>query len=281
MSENTQNTQQQVVKHKDITAPILTKLDRKISNGLELPPNYNAANALEDAYYTLLEDKNKPLEKCSEISIQKALYNMVQKGLSLSKNQCYFIPYGDGLKLSISYIGNIALAKRLGGVKTIKGQVIYKGDDFRYQINPKSGRKEIIHHNQTLESLGSDEIIAAYAIAEFNDGTHDIEIMTMPQIRKSWEQGAMKGNSPAHKNFPDQMAIKTVINRLTKVINGSSDDSYLNEDASVTPQEAEIKQEIQTKANSEPLDFEDAEVIQAEVVDVETGELFPNEPNFA
>ncbi|GGF00367.1 recombination protein RecT [Chishuiella changwenlii] len=285
MSENTQ----QVAKITNaIATDVLNSVNKRMELGsLQLPTDYSAANALQEAYLMLSEDKNKPLDKCSVGSVTKALFNMATKGLNPAKNQCYFVPYGNELKLSVSYIGNIALAKRLGGVKNIKGQVIYKNDDFKFQINPKSGRKEIISHSQSLESLEGGEIVGAYAIAEFNDGTFDVEIMTMPQIKKAWEQGAMKGNSPAHKNFPDQMAIKSVINRLTKIINGSSDDSYLNDDNESNKVKADVKSEIKQNANSQPLDFEEAQVVEENnIVDVSSGseetqaEIFPDEAPF-
>jgi recombination protein RecT len=59
------------------------------------------------------------------------------------------------------------------------------------------------------------------------DGTKNLEVMNMAQIRKAWDQGATKGNSPAHKNFPDQMCKKTVTNRAVKLLISSSDDSAL------------------------------------------------------
>ena len=280
MSESTQI--QKVTN--SITTQVLDSVNKRLELGsLALPKDYNPANALQEAYLMLSEDKNKPLDKCTPTSISKALFNMATKGLNPAKSQCYFVPYGTELKLSVSYIGNIALAKRFGNTKFIKGQAIFKGDDFKFQVNPKTGRKEIIHHNQTLESLESNEIVGAYAIAEFEDGTFDVEIMTMSQIKKSWEQGAMKGNSPAHKNFPDQMAIKTVVNRLTKIIVGSSDDSYLNEETTESPVEAEVKQEIQTKANAESLDFEEAQVVEevvVETIEPTNGELFPDKAPF-
>ena len=40
-------------------------------------------------------------------------------------------------------------------------------------------------------------------------------------------QGATKGGSPAHKNFGDEMAKKTVIGRACKILIGMSDDSAL------------------------------------------------------
>ena len=74
--------------------------------------------------------------------------------------------------------------------------------------------------------------------------------MNMEQIRQAWKQGATKGESPAHKNFPDQMAIKTVIGRALKIKIGSSDDSELLKD---NPVSAEVKEEISQNAGKKVL----------------------------
>jgi len=73
--------------------------------------------------------------------------------------------------------------------------------------------------------------------------------MTMKDIRTAWNQGATKGNSPAHKNFPDQMAIRTVMNRAIKIEVASSNDSHLDFDESnkhedVNPIEIEQIEEV-------------------------------------
>ena len=60
------------------------------------------------------------------------------------------------------------------------------------------------------------------------DGTSFAEIMSIGQIQKAWDRGVMKGGSPAHKNFDDQMVQKkTVINRACKTLINSSDDTAL------------------------------------------------------
>ena len=271
MSENTQNNQQVATIKKDISAQVLEKINTFQESGeLTLPKDYSVDNALKSAYIVLSDPKNNLLAKCDKSSIAEALLKMVVHGVSPIKKQCYFIPYGDKLECSISYAGNIATAKRYGGLKSIKGQAIFEGDEFAFEVDSETGRKKILKHVQTLESLGSGKVVGAYAITEMNDGSKDLEIMNIKQIQASWNQGGSKGNSPAHKNFPDQMAIKTVINRACKLIISSSDDSVLydplEEKELPSKAESEVKQEIQTKANSEPLDFEDAEVIQAEVV---------------
>jgi recombination protein RecT len=123
------------------------------------------------------------------------------------------------------------LAKRYGGLEDINANVVFKGDEFIFETDGTTGKKRVIKHTQTIENFGSKEIIGAYAVMTMKDGTVKTEIMSMPQIKQAWEQGSMKGNSPAHRNFPDQMAMRTVINRACKLLIRGSDDTILYGDS--------------------------------------------------
>lgn len=246
---------------------------------LKLPENYSVENAVRSAWLVLQETKDrneKPaLEVCTRESIATALLEMVIKGLSVVKKQGYFIVYGNKLVFEESYIGTIAIAKTQANVKEVNANVIYKGDEFEFQIDTETGRKKITKHIQKLENIHSDNLVGAYAIVNFNDNTSDVEVMNMAQIRQSWMQGASKGNSPAHRNFPDQMAMKTVINRSLKVKIGSSDDSELMKD---NPVQASVSQEIAQKANKKELPkAEPKETIQLDVPEIQPNPAVPIE----
>ena len=275
-----ENTQVAEIK-KDISAQVLAKVDQFQQSGeIKLPADYSPENALKSAYLILSEQKvggsnGKPvLEACTKASIANALLKMVVWGLSPMKKQCDFIPYGDKLECSIEYTGNIALAKRFGGLKDIKARSVFEGDDFVFEVDPETGRNKLVKHTQTLQSMGSKKVIGAYAVLEMQDGTRDMEIMSIEQIKDSWNQGAMKGNSPAHKNFPDQMANKTVTNRACKPLIRTSNDAILySEDDGIGEQTIDVvaedvKHEIKENANKEELgfaDISDAEVVEDEV----------------
>lgn len=278
---------------KDISAQVLAKIDAFEKSGeLKLPKDYNSENALKSAYIILSDPKNNILAKCSKESIAEALLKMVIYGVSPIKKQCYFIPYGDKLECSISYAGNIAIAKRYGNLKSIKGNAIFEGDTFEFEVDQTTGRRKITKHIQTLESVGTNKIKGAYAVYELKDGTIDVEVMNINQIQTSWGQGGSKGNSPAHKNFADQMAIKTVLNRACKLLISSSDDSVLYdslEEETIDITDENVKHEVKTKANKEALDFdkseiEEAVVEEAEILEtreaVEEGQIEMVGPNF-
>lgn len=236
---------------------------------IRLPENYSPENALKSAWLILLDTKDKDgkpaLEVCTKDSIANSLLNMVLQGLNPVKKQCDFLVYGNKLTLQREYHGTIALAKRYADIKEPVGTVIYENDVFEYEILP-NGYKRIIKHEQALENIDPNKIKGAYATLLFQDPKREpyIEIMTMAQIRQSWQQGATKGNSPAHRNFPDQMAVKTVISRACKLFISSSDDSSLfDEDNNGDARTLAAKQEIAANANKEEITMD----VAAEVVD--------------
>lgn len=262
-----QPKQSLAVAQKDVVDSVLAKITKFEETGeLKLPANYSAANALKSAWLILQETKDrsdKPaLEVCTKESIANSLLDMVVQGLSPMKKQCYFIPYGAKLQLQRSYLGTLAIAKRVGGVKTAVANCVYEGDTFTFSVDTETGLKKIVEHSQTLESLDANKVKGAYAILVTDDGRTIVEIMNITQIKQAWMQGATKGGSPAHKNFGDEMAKKTVIGRACKLLIGMSDDSALFDEPDDTETDATAGQraaQITDAANKKHLnDVEDA-----------------------
>lgn len=245
---------------KTIADSVLRRVQTYSANkDIRLPANYSPENALKSAWLILLETKDrndKPvLEVCKKESIANALLNMVLQGLNPIKKQCAFVAYGDKLMMQREYHGTMALARRYGGIKEAVGNVVYEGDEFEYSID-SMGYKKVTKHIQSIDNIDLNKIKGAYATLLFEDAERKpyVEIMTMAQIRQAWMQGATKGGSPAHKNFPDQMAIKTVISRACKNFISSSDDSALFEDDDTTDAVARAASErITIDANQEEL----------------------------
>ena len=275
------NKNQIAVQEKNITDVVLNRINKMQTEGsLQVPANYSPENALKAAYLILSEQKakdNKPvLIACTQESIANSLLEMVTQGLNPNKNQCYFIPYGDKLNFQRSYLGTVAITKRIPGVKDIKAYALYKGDEFETQFDVMTGRLSIAKYNPKIENISKDNLIGAFALVIGEDEILHLEVMTMEQIRTAWNQGSMKGNSPAHKNFSEEMAKKTVINRACKMYANTSDDSDIFANL-LNKTSTEVEAEIEENANKEMLDFPD-EVIEgdyevSEVVDEETGEI--------
>lgn len=108
--------------------------------------------------------------------------------------------------------------------------------------------------------------------------------MNMNQIRNAWNQGYAKGASGAHKNFTDEMAKKTVINRACKMFANTSDDSDLlieafnNSDRELDDKELiestdeAVEKEIEENANKKTIDIPEDNVVNADFKEVENVE---------
>lgn len=249
------------------------------SGSIELPNNYSVGNALKSAYLILQETQTsgkKPvLQVCTQESIANSLLDMATQGLNPSKDQCYFIAYGNKLTMERGYLGTIALTKRIKGVKDVKGYAVYKDDKFELGFDILTGKQKILEFCPGL-NRDPKNLVGAFALILGDNEILHTEYMDINQIHKAWEQGSMKGNSGAHKNFPDQMAIKTVINRACKYYVSTSDDSdkiaeFMNK--SVEDTDRELEEEKKEFANKEVVEIEDI----PENVDVETGEIIEAE----
>ena len=296
---------------KDITDNIARKLDElKKDGGLAIPANYNPANALKSAFFEMTNSASgNLLEKCSRESIANSLLNMAIQGLSPAKKQCYFVPYGQNLSMQRSYFGTQKVVKSLTNVDDIWATVIYEGDEFEIEI--EGGREWIAKHTTSFLNRDND-IIGAYCIIKKSDGEEVLTVMTRKEIEASWSQSK---NKSVQNKFPQEMAKRTVINRAAKAFINTSDDSdaLIQAVNDTTEEEFENEQEravrdvtetvereanqvlIETKPKAkakakpkpEPESVEvpedislPGEIIQAEEIANEMGDLFDEGPGF-
>lgn len=262
------------IEEKAITDVVFNRVQNLQANGaIDFLANYSVGNALKSAFLILKEavtrDKKPVLQACSQESIANTLLDMVVQGLNPAKQQCYFIPYGNQLTLSRSYLGTIALTKRLKGVKDVVAYPVYKNDKLDIGFDILTGKTKINEFKQALDHKAQD-LIGALGIVVGQNEILYLEYMNMDQIKNAWNQGTMKGNSPAHKNFPDQMAIKTVINRVCKKYVNTADDSdkiadLISKSAEEVDNELEV--EIAENANIKELPLDEIEKIELEETD--------------
>ena len=294
---------------KDITDNIARKLDElKKDGGLAIPANYNPANALKSAFFEMTNSASgNLLEKCSRESIANSLLNMAIQGLSPAKKQCYFVPYGQNLSMQRSYFGTQKVVKSLANVEDIWATIIYEGDEFEIE----GGRERIAKHTTSFLNRDND-IIGAYCIIKKTDGEEVLTVMTRKEIEASWSQSK---NKSVQNKFPQEMAKRTVINRAAKAFINTSDDSdaLIQAVNDTTEEEFENDQEravrdvtetvereanqvlIETKPKAkskakpkpEPEAVEvsedislPGEIIQAEEIANEMGDLFEEGPGF-
>lgn len=253
------NTALKEMQEKTVNAVMKQVEELQQTGGLVLPKDYNVNNALKSAwiYIQTIETrtKQKAIDVCTKLSICNCLLEMVIRGQH-PKKHCYFIPCGNSLEYWERYTGKLLRAKRDTKIQDVVAQIVYEGDKFIYTVD-ENGYYQLVSHETAIENINPDKIKAAYAVVIFKDGSKHLEIMTIDQIRKSWQQGAARGASGAHQNFTDQMCKKTVIARACKIELDSTTDGE-EEDLSMTPPSAAeatrdaAQQQITVQANKTP-----------------------------
>lgn len=237
---------------KQITSAVAERLDMLKDEGLALPANYNAQNALKAAYLRLqtVKDRqgNPALTVCTEPSIANALLDMAIQGLSPAKNQCYFIVYGNELQMQRSYFGTIAALKRLDSIEDIDAQVIHQGDEFEIGAD-ETGHIIVTKFKPSFANLDKP-IKGAFAFIKLTNGRTAYTVMKKAQIDVSWSQSRNRQNKVQDK-FSDEMAKRTVINRAAKMFINTSDDSDLLTGSINAATEAEYEEPKDVTATTE------------------------------
>lgn len=182
---------------------------------------------LKEASFALQAiSKNEQLKKADKLSIQEAVLNIAQTGLTLNPihNFAYLVPRYDRnrgvvCQLMPSYQGLIKLLTDSGSIVSAYAHEVYENDFFEYSL----GLNPDIKHNPCLSNRG--KIIAAYAVAITKEGNKQVEVISIDtifeirEISDSWK--AFKNgkiNSCVWDKWEGEMCRKTVIKRLSKYL---------------------------------------------------------------
>ena len=250
---------------------VLSRVSEMSEAGFTLPADYNPTNAIKASMLVLqdIKDKNgKPaLEVCTQASIQAALFKMLTFGEDVSKVQGYFITYGTQLQYQESYFGKVLRVRRIFPDWTPVPMLIHEGDSFEYAIDPETGRKKVLKHEQKLENIDK-AIIGGYLYIPCADGGKDLYIMTAKEIAAAHSKS--RGGGAVHKQFSTKMYSKTLV---------SSGCNYI---LNSTPSQSTFADNSDDRNAPEPVpEYADAEEIvevkelpdAPQYVDTETGEI--------
>lgn len=254
---------------------VLARVNEMSEAGFTLPADYNPTNAIKASMLVLQEikDKNgKPaLEVCTPASIQAALFKMLTFGEDVSKVQGYFITYGTQLQYQESYFGKVLRVRRIFPEWTPVPMLIHEGDSFEYAIDPETGRKKVVKHEQKLENIDK-AIIGGYLYIPCADGGQDLYIMTAKEIAAAHSKS--RGGGAVHKQFSTKMYSKTLVSSGCNYILNSTPSQSTVADNSDDPNAPEPTQEFDyAEEVVEVHELPDA----PQDVDTETGEI-KNEP---
>ena len=254
---------------------VLSRVNEMSDAGFTLPADYNPTNAIKASMLVLQEvkDKNgKPaLEVCTQASIQAALFKMLTFGEDVSKVQGYFITYGTQLQYQESYFGKVLRVRRIFPEWTPVPMLIHEGDSFEYAIDPETGRKKVVKHEQKLENIDKP-IIGGYLYIPCADGGQDLYVMTAKEIATAHSKSRSGG--AVHKQFSTKMYSKTLVSSGCNYILNSTPSQSTVADNSDDPNAPESAQEFDYA--EEVVEVHELPAAPQDV-DTETGEI-KNEP---
>ncbi|MCK9236395.1 MAG: recombinase RecT [Bacteroidales bacterium] len=213
------------INDRTIADSILQNFDLLVTQGqLKFPQNYNLGNQLKLAYLVITQESK--LRGATSTSVGQALTHMVLQGLEIDKNQCYFIKYGNELKMFRSYFGDVAVALRTRLVKDIKAVVIYDGDEF--ETNIINDEEVVIKHTTSFKNR-DNPIVGAYAVAILPGGDKRYTVMTKKEIDANWSKST-NPDKKVQKEFPQEMSKRTVIRRAVKMLfnSANTEDNYVS-----------------------------------------------------
>lgn len=214
---------------KELTDTVLGKIGDMCERGeLALPANYNAGTAVRLAMLMIKETKDKngktALDVCTKASIATTFLNMCIQGLDPSKRQCYFIVYGNQLTLFRSYFGTqAALRRAVPSVYKIVTDLVHHGDEVEWAVNQYGERYVSRIVTDPISNMDKPISFGYCNIFDKEGNLLGCTLMSWDQIQTSWKK--TRSGGATQKEFPEEMAKRTLINRASKHILNSSIES--------------------------------------------------------
>lgn len=239
-----------------------------------LPKDFNKARFVQNAV-ALLND-NEQLQKFAKengtTQIKAGMLKGAYLGLDFMSKEAYLVPYGKTLNFMIDYRGNIKLCKKysIRPIKDIYAKLVREGDDFSEEI--VNGVPSI---SFKPKPFNNGKIIGAFAVCIYQDGGVAYDTMSKEELDVTRSK-SRASNAMAWKDFEGEMYRKTILHRLCKHIEidfDSPEQRTLFDDEvaiSSNPKET-LESDVAQNANQET--FIDAEVVEAEVIDVDDPDL--------
>ncbi len=159
------------------------------------------------AFYDGDSKHTNKLANCSISSIMNALVSCAQTGLwpHAAVDYIYLYPIGNKAEFKIGYQGLIKLMCKHSRVKLVTADVVRQDEKFDF---------ETLKHERSFETLNND-IIGAYAIADFTDGGIISSFMGKKELDKAQSCAPFQN---VWKKWPAEMSKKSAVRRLSKMV---------------------------------------------------------------
>ena len=156
------------------------------------------------------------LQQCDKVSFLAAVVTAASLGLEPGSalGQCYLIPYNQTCEFQIGYRGMIDIARRSGNIVSLTARAVYEGDDFRVIC----GTEDRIEHEPRFKST---DLTHVYAVAKLVGGGVQFDVMSRAQVEAIRARHSKAAKGSAWTDSFDEMAKKTVVRRLFKLLPAS------------------------------------------------------------
>lgn len=182
------------------------------------PKGFNKTRFLQNCMTVLNELRGLDPAKLAKITPGSIVSTMAKGaflGLDFFNRECYAIPFGSQLQFLTDYKGDMKLCKRYAvkPVKDIYAKLVRKEDIFKIEIIKGSPAIDF-----SPVPFSNAEVIGAFAVVVYEDGTQAYETMSKDEIEATRRNFSKCQNSPAWLKASGEMYKKTVLKRLCKVI---------------------------------------------------------------
>lgn len=187
-------------------------IESRLDELAKVLPSQQAAESFARVCMTAINGDPKILA-CSKVSILKCVFDLAAVNLhpNTPLGHAFLIPYGGQLTVQIGYRGWCELCQRTGHVKSIQADVVREGDDFQFQ----KGVDLVLSHTPSLAPKEKRPVIGAWAYVELLNGGKNAEWMDINELNLIQ---SLSRNSPAWKQFGDEMRKKCPLKRMLKVM---------------------------------------------------------------
>lgn len=160
--------------------------------------------------------KNTRLQQCDHLSFLGAVVTAASLGLEPGSalGQCYLVPYKNEVEFQIGYRGMIDIARRSGNIVSISARAVYEGDHFKVIY----GTEDAIEHEPKFKS---SELTHVYAVAKLQGGGVQFDVMSVQEVDQIRTRYSKASQGKAWTDSYDEMAKKTVLRRLFKMLPAS------------------------------------------------------------
>lgn len=245
MSDRGTSTYAKTQQTEDTVKAVATVFDRDAGRYERLLPSHISLDDFRNAFLTSVQ-RNTRLLEADRASFWLALQQAAGDGLKCDNREAALVIFSDteedddgaqkavakGKPKQVIYMPMVAglrkLVRNTGLVSTIETELIFKGEVVK--IWREDGKKHFEHvTNTAFDANRSDaNIIGAYAIVNYKDGTWQVEWMSRSEIDKVKAVSRAKSARSPWQAWYSEMAKKTPLRRLIKQLDKSPEIAALD-----------------------------------------------------